>query len=106
MELAEIASTATTLVISNLIIGIIISVISLVLHIIFIIRVWVIVRYHYYKIKDEERAKKIKREYHELIQEEKETEIIENFEELKKEETTKEEKTLKEKVNSFLFREW
>ena len=88
------------------IIKIILEIIGTILSIIFSVRVWVIVRYHYYKIKDEERAKKIKREYHELIQEEKETEIIENFEELKKEETTKEEKTLKEKVNSFLFREW
>ena len=140
MGLAEIASTATTLVISNLIIGIIISVISLVLHIIFIIRVWTIVRYHYYKIKNEERAEKIKREYHELIQEEKQKtnkqqdafksditlELKEHFkqkEELKPKEPDiiekpeiveeepeiieelKEPKTLKEKINRFLFRE-
>ena len=87
------------------IISITLGIIGTILSIIFAIRIWVIVRYHYYKIKDEERAKKIKREYHELIQEEKETEIIENLEEPTKEETPKEEKTLKDKVNSFLFRE-
>lgn len=87
------------------VIKIILEIIGTILSIIFSVRVWIIVKYHYYKIKDEERTKKIKREYHELIQEEKETEIIENLEEPKKEETPKEKKTVKEKVNNFLFKE-
>ena len=98
------------------IIKIILEIIGTILSIIFSVRVWVIVRYHYYKIKDKERAEKIKREYHELIQEErqktetiKEPDIIEEPEIVEEEpeiiEELKEPKTLKEKINRFLFRE-
>ena len=75
----------------------VITITLITLLIIFSIRVWKIVQYHYNKIKYEEEI--IKEKIKEEKEESEPIEIIEEIEELE------EPKTLKEKVNNFLFRE-
>ena len=65
----------------GLAIGLVLGITIVILEIIFIVRIWVIVRYHYYKIKDKEKSEKIKREYHKLIQDEKTNDEIIEIEE-------------------------